>query len=199
MRDYKDLQSIRIIGIAGSLRKGSYNKSLLRAAQEEAPEEMTIDIFEIGEIPFFNKDVEDQGDPEPVQKLKEAITQADAVLIVTPEYQHGLPGVLKNTLDWASRPPSNSPLKDKVVGMMGASTSLVGTARAHLQLRQTLMYNQCRIVARPEVLVANAKEKFKDGRLDDDKAREFIRKHLNSLRDEVHRSRIEKKEASREK
>ncbi len=83
--------------------------------------------------------------------------------------------------------------------MMGASTSLVGTARAHLQLRQTLMYNQCRIVARPEVLVANAKEKFKDGRLVDDTAREFIRKHLNSLRDEVHRSRIEKKEASREK
>jgi chromate reductase len=192
MRANDDLQTIRILGIAGSLRKGSYNKSLLRTAQEEAPEGMTIDIFEIGEIPFFNQDIEDQGDPEPVQKLKESITQADAVLIVTPEYQHGLPGVLKNTLDWASRPPGKSPLKGKVVGMMGASTSQVGTARAHLQLRQTLMYNQCRIVARPEVLVANAKEKFEDGRLTDDKGREFIRKHLNAIRDEVH-SRIEKK------
>lgn len=181
-------QSIDVLGIPGSLREGSYNKALLRAAQEEAPEGMTIEIFEIDEIPFYNRDVEKQGDPEPVQRLKQAIREADAVLIATPEYQHGLPGVLKNTLDWASRPPSDAPLNDKVVGMMGASPSPVGTARAHLQLRQTLVYNQSRFVARPEVLVSNAPSKFDDdGRLTDDKAREFIRKHLRAVAEKVRR------------
>lgn len=188
--------SIHVLGIPGSLREGSYNKALLRAAQEEAPEGMTIDIFEIDEIPFYNRDVEEKGDPEPVQRLKEAIREADAVLIATPEYQHGLPGVLKNALDWASRPPSNSPLQGKVVGMMGASTSMVGTARAHLQLRQTLTYNQSRMVARPEVLVANAPEKFdEEGRLTDEKAREFIQKHLKALAEKVRRARREAEHA----
>lgn len=187
-------QELQVLGIPGSLREGSYNKALLRAAQEEAPEGMAIDIFEIDEIPFFNQDVEDQGDPEPVRRLKGAIRQADAVLIATPEYQHGLPGVLKNTLDWASRPPGDSPLNDKVVGMMGASPGPVGTARAHLQLRQTLIYNQSRMVARPEVLVANATEKFEEDRLTDDEAREFIRKHLKALAEEVRRARAEEKE-----
>lgn len=190
----RSYQEVQVLGIPGSLREDSYNKALLRAAQEEAQEGIAIDIFEIDEIPFFNQDVEDQGDPEPVRRLKEAIRQTDAVLIATPEYQHGLPGVLKNTLDWASRPPGDSPMNGKVVGMMGASPGPVGTARAHLQLRQTLIYNQSRMVARPEVLVANAAEKFEDGRLTNDKAREFIRKHLQALSEEVRRARAEEKE-----
>lgn len=183
---------IRVLGIPGSLREGSYNKGLLRAAQEEAPDGMTIDIFEIGDIPFFNQDVEDRGDPEPVQRFKSAIRDADAVLIATPEYQHGLPGVLKNALDWASRPPGDAPLNDKVVGMMGASPSPVGTARAHLQLRQTLVYNKSRFVARPEVLVSNASDKFDDdGRLTDEQGREFIRKHLKVVAKKVRHARGE--------
>lgn len=177
--------SLHVLGIPGSLRAGSYNKALLRAAQEEAPEGMTIDLFELDDIPFFNQDVEDQGDPAPVQRFKEAIREADALLIATPEYQHGLPGVLKNALDWASRPPGDAPLNDKVVGMMGASPSPVGTARAHLQLRQTLTYNQSRFVARPEVLVANASDKFEDGRFTDEQGREFIRKHLTAVAETV--------------
>lgn len=184
MSDSND-SSTHVLGIPGSLREGSYNKALLHAAQEEAPEGMTIDVFELDDLPFFNQDVEDQGDPEPVQRFKQAIRDADAVLIATPEYQHGLPGVLKNALDWASRPPGDAPLNDKVVGMMGASPSPVGTARAHLQLRQTLVYNQTRFVARPEVLVSNASEKFEDGRLTDDTSRTFIRKHLKAVAKKV--------------
>lgn len=184
-------QPIRLLGIAGSLRKGSYNKALLRAAQQEAPDGVTIDVFEIGDIPFFNQDVEDRGDPEPVQRLKRSIREADALLIATPEYQHGLPGVLKNALDWASRPPGDAPLNGKVVGMMGASPSPVGTARAHLQLRQTLAYNESRFPTRPEVLVANASEKFEDGYLTDDTARGFIREHLNAVVEMVQREQHE--------
>ena len=128
-----------------------------------------------------------------MRRLKGAIRRADAVLISTPEYQHGLPGVLKNALDWASRPPGDSPLNGKVVGMMGASPSPVGTARAHLQLRQTLTYNRSRMVARPEVLVAGAGEKFdEEGRFTDEEGRRFIRQHLETLTEEVHRARQEK-------
>lgn len=177
--------SIHVLGVPGSLREGSYNKGLLRAAKEEAPDGMSIEMFELDDLPFFNEDVEDRGDPPPVQRFKEAIREADAVLIATPEYQHGLPGVLKNALDWASRPPGDAPLNDKVVGMMGASPSPVGTARAHLQLRQTLVYNKTRFVARPEVLVANASEKFEDGRFTDEQGRKFIRKHLKAVAEKV--------------
>ena len=183
---------VHVLGVPGSLRTGSYNKALLRAAQEEAPNGMTIDLFELDDIPFFNQDVEDQGDPAPVQHFKEAIRAADALLIATPEYQHGLPGVLKNALDWASRPPSNPPLRGKVVGMMGASPSPVGTARAHLQLRQTLVYNESRFVARPEVLVANASDKFEDGRLTDEQGRKFIRQHLEAVVEKVREGRSER-------
>ncbi len=141
----------------------------------------------------INQDVEDRGDPEPVRRMKEAIRAADAVLIATPEYQHGLPGVLKNALDWASRPPGDSPMSGKIVGMMGASPSPVGTARAHLQLRETLAYNWCGMVAHPEVLVAHAHEKFdEEGRFTDEQGRTFIRKHLEALAEVVRRAQIER-------
>ncbi|HLR26718.1 MAG TPA: NAD(P)H-dependent oxidoreductase [Fodinibius sp.] len=177
--------TIHILGIPGSLREESFNKGLLYAAQEEAPENVKIEIFELDEIPFFNQDVEAQGDPEPVQELKAAIDQADAVLIATPEYQHGIPGVLKNALDWASRMPGESPLNRKIVGMMGATISPVGTARSQVHLHEILIYNQCHIVAAPEVLVANAPDKFENGRFSDDEGRKFIRQHLEALTDEV--------------
>jgi chromate reductase, NAD(P)H dehydrogenase (quinone) len=177
---------LEILGIAGSLRAGSFNKLLLRAAAEEAPEGMGISTFDLAAIPLYNRDVEEQGDPEPVRELKEAIGEADGLLIATPEYQYGIPGVLKNALDWASRPPSDSVLKGKPVAMMGASPGMTGTARAHLQLRQTLQYNESRMVIRPEVLVAQARRKFdQGGRLVDDTARELIGELLERLADAV--------------
>ena len=177
--------SITVLAFAGSLRRGSLNKRLLRAAQREAPDGMSIEIIELDDIPMYNADVEAEGDPEPVTRFKSAISDADAVLIATPEYMHGIPGVLKNALDWASRPPGESPLQDKPVAMMGASPSPVGTARAHLQLRRTLMYTESRVVGRPEVLVSDAGSKFDGDTLTDEDARGFVRQLLEKLADEV--------------
>lgn len=178
-------EMMQILGIAGSLRNGSYNKLLLRAAQELAPDGMSIEPFDLAPVPFFNTDVEADGDPAPVTQLKVAIRSADALLIATPEYQHGIPGVLKNALEWAARPPGSSVLDGKVVAMMGASPSPVGTARAHLDLRRTLMYNQCRLVVRPEVLVANAPAKFENGRFTDTDGRKFLGQLLEKIADVV--------------
>lgn len=180
--DHKE--KINVLGIAGSLRKGSYNRALLRAARELAPENMEIETFDLTPIPFFNEDVEKAGDPEPVRALKTAFGEADALLIATPEYQYGVPGVLKNALDWASRPAGKSPMQHKPVAIMGASTGFVGTARAQLQLRQTLAYNETHTLMRPEVLIAKASEKFdEDGGLNDEDARKFLRTLLEKLYD----------------
>src|SRR5205814_8833807 len=123
-------------GIAGSLRTGSYNRALLRAAQELAPAGLELLTFDLAPIPLYDGDVEAQGDPEPVGALKTAIRDADALLIVTPEYNYGVPGVLKNAIDWASRPPGQSPLNGKPAALMGATPGMTGTARAQLQIRQ---------------------------------------------------------------
>ena len=157
-----EASTLPVLGFAGSLRQASFNRALLRAAQERARAGMTIESFDLGRIPLYNRDVEKEGDPQPVQHFKQALSAAAALLIVTPEYQHGIPGVLKNALDWASRPPGDSPLQGKVAAVMGASTGMTGTARAQAQLRQTLVYNDMLVVPSPEVLVARAREKFDD-------------------------------------
>jgi chromate reductase, NAD(P)H dehydrogenase (quinone) len=174
--------NLQVLGFAGSLRKASYNRALLRAAQELAPGGMTIQAFDLRPLPLYNFDVERQGDPEAVQAFKQAIRQADALLIATPEYQHGIPGVLKNALDWASRPPKDAPLRGKPAALMGATPGLTGTARAQTQLRQTLVYNSTFAVLCPEVLVAQAKEKFdEDLKLTDENTRQFIQELLENL------------------
>lgn len=176
----------RILGFAGSLRSGSYNHALLRAAAEEAPEGMTIETFDLIGIPLYNQDVEDRGDPDRVAEFKEAIGRCDGVLISTPEYQHGMSGVLKNALDWASRPAGGSVMKGKPVAIMGASPSPIGTARSHIQLRHTLNYLQSDMVFRPEVLVAHAREKFDgEGRFTDDTGRRFMAELLEALSEKV--------------
>lgn len=175
--------SLKVFGLAGSLRGGSYNRALLRAAAEVAPRGVEIRIFErLGEIPPFNADVEAQGDPEPVLALKSAIREADALLIATPEYNHSVPGVLKNAIDWASRPGGASVLKDKPAALMGATPGMTGTARAQLALRQSFVFTQTYAVLQPEVLVARAREKIDgDGRLKDEATRNFIRELLEAL------------------
>jgi chromate reductase len=133
---YAPLPSLRVVAIAGSLRASSYNRGLLRAAQDVAPRGLTITIRDLAPIPLYNADVEAQGDPQPVADLKSAVREADALLIAVPEYNYGLSGVLKNTIDWLSRPPASSVLHSKPVALVGASPGMAGTARAHLQLRQ---------------------------------------------------------------
>ena len=176
-----DRDTITVLGIAGSLREGSYNRALLRSAQSLTPHGMRLDIFDLHGLPFYDADVEKEGDPDPVQALKRRVREADALVIATPEYQHSLPGVLKNALDWASRPPKDPPMKGKPVAMMGATTGRYGTARAQAELRTVLAYNDTVVVNRPEVLVANAGETFRDGELVDETARAFVRELLRAL------------------
>ena len=181
MRDL--LPSLRVVGFAGSLRAASYNRGLLRAAQNVAPIGMTITIRELAPIPLYNADVEAQGDPQPVAALKAAVQQADALLIAVPEYNYGVSGVLKNAIDWLSRPAESSVLHGKPVALMGASMGMTGTARAQLQLRQTFVYTQSTVMPPPpEILVAHAQEKFDArGELTDEDTRAHLRKLLDAL------------------
>ena len=174
---------MKVCGIAGSLRRGSYNRSLLRAAAELAPERMTITVFDrLGELPLYDADVEAQGDPEAVVALKSAIGEADALLIATPEYNHGIPGVLKNAIDWASRPPSRTVLAGKPTTLIGASPGRTGTARAQLTLRESLASTSTPVLLGPEVLVGEAQKKFtEDGTLSDEPTRKFLRAQLERL------------------
>ncbi|HEV3486361.1 MAG TPA: NAD(P)H-dependent oxidoreductase [Vicinamibacterales bacterium] len=173
---------LRVLAFAGSLRARSYNGALLRSAQELAPEGMVIDIYESIELPLFNEDVESHGDPGPVAAFKAAIRDADAILIATPEYNYGVPGVLKNAIDWASRPPGQTPLNGKLAGIIGASPGVIGTARAQQQLRQAFAFTNTPAMLQPEVLVGRAHEKFdRNGRLSDEATRTFLRQYLETF------------------
>lgn len=177
-----ETRDLRVLGIAGSLRAKSFNRGLLLAAQEHAPPGMTIDILDITSIPAYNGDVEEKGDPEPVAAFKSAIREADALLIATPEYNYGIAGVLKNAIDWASRPPGKSALVEKPAAIMGATPGTGGTARAQLQLRQTLAATRVHVLTQPEIFVAGAKSKFdEEGRLTDEETLKHIRKLLDGL------------------
>ena len=174
--------TLKVLGIAGSLRAGSYNRALLRAAQELAPAGMEISTFDLAPIPLYNGDVEEKGDPDPVAALKAAIRQADALLIATPEYNFGVPGVLKNAIDWASRPPRGSVLQGKPAAIMGATPGMGGTGRAQMALRQSFVFTQTYALLAPEVLVARAHEKFDaSGRLTDEPTRKFVSQLLVAL------------------
>jgi chromate reductase len=150
----------RVVAFAGSLRRRSFNRALVEAARELAPTGMRIDPIEIGELPFYDADVEAAGDPPAVVEFKDAIAGADGILIATPEHNDGVPGVLINAVDWGSRLPGRSPLAGKPAALMGASPSQVGTARAQLHLRQVLGHTQARVLPPPELLVARAHERF---------------------------------------
>lgn len=169
-----------VLGIAGSLRAGSYNLSLLRAARDLAPAGMRVEIWRPNDVPLYNEDVEKQGDPAPVKELKEKIAAADALLLATPEYNHSLSGVMKNVIDWASRQPN--PLKGKPVALMGASPSPTGTARAQDAVRHCLANPQAFVLPKPETLVFGAADKFEDGKLVDETTKEILVQELEALR-----------------
>src|SRR5947209_4110485 len=156
---------INILGIAGSLRRQSYNRSALRAAKQLAPEGVTVKIFEIDGIPGFNED-DEKNPPAKVVELKKRIRAADALLFVTPEYNYSVPGVLKNAIDWASRPYGDSAWSGKPAAIMGASMGTFGTARAQYHLRQMMVFLNMFPINQPEVMIGNAAARFdKDGTL----------------------------------
>jgi chromate reductase len=171
-----------ILGIAGSLRRGSYNRGLIRAAVELAPAGASVLPFDLIDLPLYNGDVEAEGDPTSVTAFKQAIARADALLIASPEYNHCVPGVLKNAIDWASRPARSSVLSGKAVAVMGASSGRGGTARAQSHLRDGLTYTNGLVLPLPEVLVPLAAEKFDgEGNLTDPATRAEIHDLLVSL------------------
>src|SRR3954470_14668929 len=152
---------MRVMGIAGSLRRGSYNRSLLEAARVLAPPTMTVVPFPLDEIPLYNADFDaDHLRPPEVARLKQTVADADAVLIATPEYNHSVPGVLQNAIDWISRPAARSVLVGKPVAIMGASTSAVGTARAQQVLKVVMYSTLAHVMPHPGLLVAQSGEKF---------------------------------------
>ena len=176
--------TFHLLGIPGSLRAGSYNRGLLRAAAEVLPPGVGLDLFPLNDIPPYNGDVESQGDPEPVAELKRRIAAAEALLIATPEYNYSIPGVLKNAIDWASRPPKTSPLRQKPVGIMGASGGESGTMRAQLALRQVFVFTGSYALVQPEFRVPNASQKFNaEGKLVDEDLRERLRAFVAALVD----------------
>ena len=172
---------IRVVGLSGSLRQGSYNSAALRAAQALAPDGMTIDTAAIGDLPLYNEDLRASGYPPEVARLRAQIASADAVLFVTPEYNYSISGVLKNAIDWASRPP-DQPFEGKPVAMMGASGGLFGTARAQNHLRQMLVFLNAHPINKPQVMIGQAAGKFDEaGNLTDEPTRQHIRSLLESL------------------
>ncbi len=176
------MEEIRILGICGSLRKGSFNRRLLQVAREEAPEGARLELADIAGIPIYDGDVESAGLPVPVQTLKRQIRAADALLIATPEYNYSLPGALKNALDWCSRPAQDNPFRDKPLAIMGASQGLLGTARAQYHLRQIAVSLDLLALNRPEVMVGQVESKFDaEGRLTDTKTRELVHKLMVAL------------------
>ena len=173
--------NFRILGIAGSLRKGSYNRAALRAAVGLVPEGVTLEIFDLDGIPPFNED-EESHPPARVTEFKARIRAADAILFSTPEYNYSIPGVLKNAIDWASRPYGDSAWDGKPVAVMGASVGQQGTSRAQYHLRQVFVFTNMHPLNQPEVMIAAASHRFDEGgNLTDDTAKELIRQLLAGL------------------
>ena len=174
-------EQVSILGFAGSLRKDSYNRALLRATLELVPDSTSLEVFGLDGIPPFNEDLL-SSPPEKVKEFKRKIKAADAILIVTPEYNYSIPGVLKNAIDWASRPYGDNAFEGKPVAVMSASTGMLGGARAQYHLRQSFVFLEMHPVNKPEVFVTFAPQKFDDkGRLLDEKTKQLIGELLRNL------------------
>lgn len=169
-----------ILGFAGSLRKGSYNKAILRAALELVPEDVELEIFDLEGIPPYNQDLDLQP-PAKIRDFKAKIKAADAILVATPEYNYSMPGVLKNAIDWASRPYEDNAFDGKPVAVMGASIGMIGSARAQYHFRQSCIFLNAHPMNGPEVMVPYARDRIKDGKVTDQMTRDLIRRLVEGL------------------
>jgi chromate reductase, NAD(P)H dehydrogenase (quinone) len=174
-------KKIKVLAFAGSLRKGSYNKALIRVAVEEAPPTVTIEVYDLEGIPPFNQEFE-SNPPAKIVEFKQKIRDADALLIATPEYNYSVSGVLKNALDCASRPKDDSPLVGKPVAIMSASTGRFGGARAQYHLRQTFVFLNMHSINKPEVMLSDAAHNVdENGRVTNSQTRQLIKQQLEAL------------------
>ena len=176
-----DSGGIKVLAICGSLRKGSYNMAALRTAIAQKPANMTIEVADISQFPLYNEDVKQQGFPPPVDTLRRQIAAADALLFACPEYNYSMSGVLKNAIDWASRPP-DQPFAGKPVAIFGAAAGMAGTARAQYDLRRSCVFLDMHPLNKPEIFIGQAQTKFDaDGNLTDQVARDLLRDQLVAL------------------
>ena len=176
-----DASGIKILAICGSLRKGSYNMAALRTAISQKLLNMTVDVADISQIPLYNEDVRQQGFPPSVETLRRQIAAADALLFACPEYNYSMTGVLKNAIDWASRPP-DQPFAGKPCAIIGAAAGMAGSARAQYDLRRSCVFLDMHPLNKPEVLIGQAQTKFDaEGNLIDEAARGFIRDLMVAL------------------
>ncbi|MBV8492939.1 MAG: NAD(P)H-dependent oxidoreductase [Alphaproteobacteria bacterium] len=176
-----DAGNIKVLALCGSLRKGSYNMAALRIAIAQKPAGMTIEVADISQIPLYNEDVRQQGFPPPVETLRGQIKAADALLFACPEYNYSMPGVLKNAIDWASRPP-DQPFAGKPCAMFGAAAGMAGTARAQYDLRRSCVFLDMHPLNKPEIFIGQAQTKFdENGNLSDEMARNLLRDQLVAL------------------
>lgn len=174
-----------LLGISGSLRAGSFSTAILESLREELPAEVALDLHPLGEVPLYNQDLDTEIPPAPVAALRRAIAEADGLVIVTPEFNYGLPGVLKNALDWASRPHGASPLVGKWVTTISASPAFTGGVRAQAQLNETLIGTQSRLVGGPQVVIGQVHEKIEGGRLTDRASLDFSLGAISGLLREI--------------
>ncbi|MGI9375661.1 MAG: NADPH-dependent FMN reductase [Tsuneonella suprasediminis] len=175
------MKPINLLGISGSLRAGSFSTAILRTLQSEMPEGVTLTLHPLGDVPLYNQDLDTDQPPAGVAALREAIARADGLVIVTPEFNYGLPGVLKNALDWASRPHGKAALTGKPTVTMSASPAFTGGVRAQSQLHETLIATQTALIARPQVVIAEVHNKLVDGRLTDAPSLGFARDAISDL------------------
>lgn len=181
----KHSSSIRLLGLSGSLRAGSFNTAILRALVPLVADQAELVVHPLNDVPLYNGDLDTDTPPAGVQALKDAISAADGIVVCSPEYNYGMPGVLKNALDWASRPGFKSPLRGKPVLVMTASPGAVGGARAHYQIREVFSAALSRVVVRPQVTVAAVGQKLSDGQITDDATRQFLVEAVADLLAEV--------------
>ncbi len=175
-------EEIHIVGISGSLRKGSYNTQLLRSASSLLPEGVNMEMVAIGDLPLYNADLETDGVPDSVTSFRDALARADAFVFASPEYNYSIPGVLKNAIDWGSR-AKISPFFGKPVALMGATQGMWGTVRMQLAFRPVFQFLNMTPVNKPEVLVAQAQDKFdRDGRLTDESTIAVVRRQMHELK-----------------
>lgn len=175
------MAEIKVLGFVGSLREGSFNRKLMNIAREELPEGVSLEVADIGRLPLFNEDLEKSA-PAEVTRLKQQIEDADAILFATPEYNYSVPGVLKNAIDWASRPYGNNSFDGKTAAVMGASVGMIGTARAQYHLRQMFVFLNIQALNKPEVMVSYAAKHFdENGELINDDTRRHVARLVAAL------------------
>ena len=178
------MERLQLIGICGSLRRGSYNRMLLRTVIGMLPDEVTVETAEIGDIPLYNADLDTAEPPDSVRRFRERIAAADGLLIASPEYNYSVPGGLKNAIDWASRPANNSVLNRKPISIMGTAGGRFGSVRAQLNWRQVFLFTESYVMLKPELIVPNAAQVFDaNGTLQDESLREFIQTYVDAVVD----------------